>query len=510
MAAGEPSLSMFSRAAHHQRYFWGAIGLALAIKVVIALLLPVTGDEAYFVQYARNVDWGGFYDHPPMVGWLIWLTERIGTHPLLLRLPAIATGLVLALGLYVLLRPVDEAKARLVALIMLFSPVYLVGVLMTSDTGLLAFGFLSAVCLQLALRHERPTLFLLAGVLLGLAFLSKYFAVLLGVAYLALMPIAGRRHAWGFVLLILAALPFGLLNLAWNYCHCWNHIMFNLFNRTGGGEFSLVGVAVYALILVYLFALPAWYLLRDQRFLRGALRFRGVGALVLTGLIPLALFALLAPMVDIGLHWVLLFVPLVMAAGIMLSHADIAVSARFMGWFGLAHAVVVIALLTVPVQWFDGRDIARDAVFYLEPGAYTDALAEFDADVHATDSYSRAAVAGYYSGHHWSVFGTGSRHARQDDTLTDWREHDGARMLFFSRRHEIDTADLEPYFDAITVERVSVKGQEFEVALADGFDYATYHDEVLRDIRDRYYAIPPYLPVGGCPFLERYFDDGSS
>jgi 4-amino-4-deoxy-L-arabinose transferase-like glycosyltransferase len=60
-------------------------------------------------------------------------------------------------------------------------------VLVTTDTPLVFFSVASL----LAFARQR---FLLAGVLLGLAFLSKYFAVLLGLAYLA-WAIAARRPA---------------------------------------------------------------------------------------------------------------------------------------------------------------------------------------------------------------------------------------------------------------------------------------------------------------------------
>lgn len=499
-------MKILSRAAFDDRVFWGAVAAVVAVKLGLAILLPVTGDEAYFVQYARNVDWGGFYDHPPMVGWLLWLMERAGSHPLLLRLPAVLTGLALGLGLYLLLRPVDEPKARLTALILLFSPVYLINILITTDTGLILFGLLSAIALQQALRRDSAWLYVLAGVLLGLAFLSKYFAVLLGVAYLALLPVAGRRHWRGFLLLFLAALPFGLLNLAWNYLHCWNHVMFNVYNRnTGGDPPGIAGVAIYLAMLVYLFALPAWYLLRDHRWIAGEVRLTGVGAMILCGLVPLALFALIAPFAEIGLHWVLLFVPLVHAACVLLAREDLERCVRFMAWFGMAHAAVLAALLLVPVQVFEQRDIARDAVFYLAPASYAAGVSRFDGDFHATDSYSRGAVAGYYTGHHWSVFGTGSRHARQDDTLTDWRARDGQRMVFFSRDHDIDPGELEPFFARIDIRRFEAGGQAFDVAIAEDFDYPVYRREVLASIRERYYDLPDVLPMGGCPFLQRYF-----
>ncbi|MEJ1959728.1 MAG: hypothetical protein WDM70_10175 [Nitrosomonadales bacterium] len=36
-----------------------------------------------------------------------------------------------------------------------------------------------------------------------------------------------------------------LLNLYWNYTHCWDNILFNLYNRNEGEEFSLGKVAIF-------------------------------------------------------------------------------------------------------------------------------------------------------------------------------------------------------------------------------------------------------------------------
>lgn len=42
-----------------------------AFKILILWLLPLTGDEAYFIKWAHNPSMG-YYDHPPMVGWVLY------------------------------------------------------------------------------------------------------------------------------------------------------------------------------------------------------------------------------------------------------------------------------------------------------------------------------------------------------------------------------------------------------------------------------------------------------
>jgi len=47
-----------------------AATLVLAFKLWLSIVFPFTGDEAYFTYWGAIADYG-FYDHPPMVGWLL-------------------------------------------------------------------------------------------------------------------------------------------------------------------------------------------------------------------------------------------------------------------------------------------------------------------------------------------------------------------------------------------------------------------------------------------------------
>ena len=72
--------------------------LALAVfRLWFAAVLPLTGDEGYFVFWGEHPA-GGYYDHPPMVGW--WLTGLLAVSRAewVLRLPALVLPLILAWG----------------------------------------------------------------------------------------------------------------------------------------------------------------------------------------------------------------------------------------------------------------------------------------------------------------------------------------------------------------------------------------------------------------------------
>jgi hypothetical protein len=44
----------------------------------------------------------------------------------------------------------------------------------------------------------------------------------------------------------------------------------------------------------------------------------------------------------------------------------------------------------------------------------------------------------------------------------------------------------------------------FYVVEGQGFNFSAYRDGVLAAIFKRYYNIPSWLPMTGCPFCERY------
>src|SRR3954453_13489872 len=156
--------------------------LILALRLWFSAAFPVTGDEAYFVYWGAIPDLG-FYDHPPMVGWWEALLLSVSAEPWVLRLPSTLLPAVVAAGIFLALRRRDEERAALAALAFLLLPVSVWNVLITTDIPLVFLSFFSALCFRTALARRSAAWYAAAGALLGAAFLSKYFAVLLGLAY---------------------------------------------------------------------------------------------------------------------------------------------------------------------------------------------------------------------------------------------------------------------------------------------------------------------------------------
>ena len=477
----------------------------LAFKLWLAAFFPLTGDEAYFLVWGLQPDLG-YYDHPPMVGWLLALLARMSLSEWVLRLPVLLLPFILSGAIYLALREADRRKAAYAALAFLLLPINVWNVFITTDTPLVFFTFFSGFAWWKARRNDSQALFVLSGVLLGLAFLSKYFAVLLALVYLvdALAAPPGRRAVRGLIFACAAATPFVLLNLWWNYGHCWANLMFNLYNRHDDAGFSVSSIALYLLIVAYTLSPVALVQLVRRGWSQPmAMGFRFL--LLATGL-PFAMFAALSLVRSVGLHWVLSFVPFFfMAAALALRADQLRLSVVYLGLFSLLHVALITAAATLPLETWNRSRLYDGIVFHFRIDDVSKWLRNYAPEFElAADGYSPAVTLSYYSGGYVFVFGTASSHARHDDLLTDFRRLDGRNIAVF-RKNAPQDDEYQPFFQSVETRTLELSGARFYAVLGRGFSYKAYLDRVLTPVRERFYRIPAYLPQGGCIFCERYF-----
>ncbi|TCV90103.1 glycosyltransferase family 39 protein [Sulfurirhabdus autotrophica] len=482
------------------------------IKLLLAYVIPMSGDEAYFIIWAKNLDFG-YYDHPPMAGWFLYGMRFLGDSEVILRLPAILLSSLIGIGIYQFLKTRDETKAALIAILFLISPLNIINVLITTDTPLILFAFLSAASLYKALEKDQLVWYGLSGIFFGMAFLSKYFAVLLGLAYLTyfLFSTKNWHKSRGFALLYLAALPFALINIYWNYTHCWDNILFNLYTRNEGEQFSLGKIATYFGTQIYLMTPPVVYYLFKHRanFVR-SLNNDNLKLFFFAFFIPMAAFAALALKKLIGLHWVLAFYPfLYILLFHYLSRAELIKTTKFMAWFSITHLAIITVISVMPMEtwiktkWYDG------IVFMFKTNEIADHIRPYEKQfLLAADGYTPAAIISYSYGKDFFVFGEGSYHARQDDIVTDFRQFSGRNILIV-KKSAPDISQYAPYFQRVEFKQFTLRGATFFYVLGYNFNYEQYKIKVLTPIKDKYYKIPDYLPHTPCYFCEKYFNEGA-
>lgn len=176
----------------------GLVLAALLPRIILALQLDMVTDEAVYIG-AGKIDfpllvhfqigangWNYVYEAPPLVKLLIGLSVFLNsklTHPLgellAARIPSMVMGTLLVLAIYWLGRaPLGRVIALLAALCLAFSPwLAYFSALAYLDTTMATF--ISIAFLLFWYAPQRPALYPLAAVLLGLGADSKYTAVLI-------------------------------------------------------------------------------------------------------------------------------------------------------------------------------------------------------------------------------------------------------------------------------------------------------------------------------------------
>ncbi len=231
-----------------KRSLQATFGLVAGITLLHLLVAPGIGlsvDEAHYALYGLHLDWS-YFDHPPMVGWLQAIILPFSQSDFALRLIPIALSAAASLVLYQLTRELFPDKSPwlgfiAVALFQSSIIIQLLALAMVPDGPLLLFGLLAIRYLRHALNDNRLPDWLLSGLFLGLAGLSKYTAITLAAgALLALM--AGRQ--WRRLLSpgLWAAVGTGLLLILpvlwWNHTHDWISFNYQLEHGTKGSHWS--------------------------------------------------------------------------------------------------------------------------------------------------------------------------------------------------------------------------------------------------------------------------------
>lgn len=146
---------------------WVSLTLAALARVLLAPLRMLSPDEAYYLCAARR-GWP-IVDHPPLLGWLLLATDRLGSVELRVRIVAIVLQAVTAVGIGVLSGPAF-AWGVFLATWGLMS--WVSGLITTPDAPLLA------ACAWLLVTRRSPLGLFACAFLAALAKVSGLFFVL--------------------------------------------------------------------------------------------------------------------------------------------------------------------------------------------------------------------------------------------------------------------------------------------------------------------------------------------
>ncbi len=209
---------------------WIIVAFVTLARGLAAWKVPLTGDEAYYWEWAKHIALG-YADHPPMVAYLIFPFDWVTANPLWIRLGFLGCGVVATLAAAATAQRLtgDERAGMVTALAMTLTPMLSVGFVIATPDGPLMAGW--ALCLYLTVRasqtHHRRD-YLLLGVAIAFTLLSKMFAYALVAGIVAWGLAPARRGLWreglglSFAVAAILYAPF----VAWNATHDWITFVF--------------------------------------------------------------------------------------------------------------------------------------------------------------------------------------------------------------------------------------------------------------------------------------------
>jgi 4-amino-4-deoxy-L-arabinose transferase-like glycosyltransferase len=403
----------------------------VAVSLVRASLLgafDLMPQSAYYATYAEHPALS-YYDHPPMIGWLLWSWFSLfGKSAIVLRIAVFTTTLVTQLLVYALagglLRSrreeaaegpdADGARGRALALFATTGMITQLSFIAVPDVPLLLFWTLALLLLHRILFESRTGLWPAAGLAMGLALLGKYTAVYLqgGLLLFLLASPDHRRHlrTAGPWLALLVAHLVALPVYVWNARHGFASFAYQSVGRAAevtrfdwDDALGFLGSQVLVFLPVPLFAF-LWLAGRDTwRALRGSVGIgrtpsaSPVGAerlFLLCFSVPVfATCIALSTVTWVKSNWPM---PAYVAATLLVATA---VGRRAVRWHlvtsAFLHAVLVVQLLWYPIPvesddtWYGWSELAERVEERIEeyPGVF----------VFSADNYKTTAELRFYA-----------------------------------------------------------------------------------------------------------------
>jgi dolichol-phosphate mannosyltransferase len=303
------------RSKHWSMITVAAICYAVMLRLLCGVSLELIHEEGYYWNYAQHLDIG-YLDHPPMVGWLIWIfTSALGQAEFAVRAGSFLCWFVTAYYVYKLADAVCDKQAALGSLLLVaVLPAFFgFGFVMTPDAPLIACWAGALYYLYRLVIEGRNSSWLGLGIFMGIGMLSKYTIVLLGCSAFVFVLFNShyRRLLFrpGPYLTLLLVIALFSPVVIWNANHEWVSFTFQSTSRTGGNfDFDLPDLIGSLLFLLT----PAGLLSAIVVFTSGKLLSSGTAYgekksayrfLITTTVFPLSIFVLFSLFRSTKINW---------------------------------------------------------------------------------------------------------------------------------------------------------------------------------------------------------------
>jgi hypothetical protein len=267
-------MNLFFQKPHRLLFYGTWLILALAQSASTELI----ADEAYYWVYSRFPAWG-YFDHPPMIAFLIKSGYSVFHNELGVRLICALLGTLTIL----ITESLTERKNPFLfyTIVLSIGVLQIAGFLAVPDTPLLFFTALFFYAYRSYIKKINWQNALLFGIAITLLFYTKYHGLLIVLfTILSNLKLLVRWQTWfaGFVVLVLYS-P----HLYWQWEHDWMSFRYHLFeSNVSAYKFSyttdyLLGQLLLAGPLAGFILLPAAFMYKVKNQNEKALKFTLIG-----------------------------------------------------------------------------------------------------------------------------------------------------------------------------------------------------------------------------------------
>lgn len=207
--------------------------------------LGIAPDEAYYWDWSRNLSFG-YFDHPPMVAWFIYLSTKLFGDTLRgVKFMAITASLFATLYSFRLTKRYVTGTAAQLLFILLSNSVILYGIgclVAVPDIPLILFWSMGLLHAYKFIFEGSRLSWILLGLIIGLGLLSKYIFVLFIISlFIFLICFESHRHLLRskrlYGALLIAFIVF-FPNIVWNFRHHWISVLFQFHHGLGSNSFK--------------------------------------------------------------------------------------------------------------------------------------------------------------------------------------------------------------------------------------------------------------------------------
>jgi 4-amino-4-deoxy-L-arabinose transferase-like glycosyltransferase len=214
--------------------------LSFILKLVLATILPLSPDEAYYWIWSHHLQLS-YFDHPPFVAWLFYFGHWFESWGQLIRAPTVFVGHLTMLVWYLILKDrFSWEKYKFWFALALVSPLIGFGSLLgTPDVGHVFFWSLALFFFRRALSGRKLSDYILFGLSLGLGFCAKYHIVLfipIALVYLIFEKRWREVSIKGVLLTVVSGFVASLPVLIWNYQNDFVSFKYQLNHGLGSTE----------------------------------------------------------------------------------------------------------------------------------------------------------------------------------------------------------------------------------------------------------------------------------